>query len=393
MSPLLCLALAASPLSFPDAIRLSSQAPELEGARRAVEARKAVLASLPLLTSNPQLLVQPGALWEAPLGPLPEGQVSLTQSFNLGALADSRTRVARAEWEQAGALAATRQWDLRTRAGTAWLEAWMAGEATRAAEAEVREADQLVERTVAAASRGGATLAEVASARAFAAETRALHLRWEGRQTEAGFGLASVLGLETPAAIAGEPPQLTEPDLSGKQRVATPHLAVLDAQLRASVAREAEAAALWATSLQLSLGGSHQAPGEWILSLGVGLTLPVFERGQAEAGSHHALGVRLLGERTDAAREARLTLKVLRHELQHARELDEVVRGEQLSAALEAVRLETRRHAQGEGTLVELLLVRRTGLAAVLAALEAQVGLLATRWKAQAWVDLLEDTP
>ncbi len=393
MPPLLCLALAAAPLSFPDAIRLSGQAPELEGARRAAAARAQVLGSLPALTSNPQLLLLPGMAWEGPDGPLPEGVVSLTQSFNLGGLGSARAQVAKAEWEQAGALAAKRQWDLRTAAGSAWLEAWMAGQAMREVGQEIAEAERLLERTLAASSRGGATLAEVASARAFAAEVRAAHLRWEGRQTEASFSLASVLGLDAPAAVEGEPPDLAEPDLSGKQRVATPHLSVLDAQLKATLGRELEASAQWATSLQLSLQGSHQAPSEWIASLGVGLTLPLFERGQAEAGAHHALGVRLQGERTEAAREARLGLKVLRHELQHARELDEVVRGEQLGAALEAARLEARRHAQGEGTLVELLLVRRAALAARLAALETRASLLATRWKAQAWVDLLEDTP
>jgi cobalt-zinc-cadmium efflux system outer membrane protein len=300
--------------------------------------------------------------------------------------------VARAEWEQASALAAQRLWDLRTAAGRAWLETWMAVQATEAVGAELADAVTLAERLEAAAARGGATRAEVASARTFVAEARAAHLRWEGRQTEAGADLASVLGLDAPVAVSGEPPELTEPDLSGKQRVATPHLSVLDAQLRATLQREREASSLWATQLQVLLTGSHRAT-ETIASVGVGLTLPVFERGQAEAGAQRALGVRLLGERTEAAREARLALRLLQHELQHTREVDEVVRGEQLTFAQEAARLEARRHAQGEGTLLELLAVRRTALTARLAALAARADLLATRWKAQAWVDLLEDTP
>jgi outer membrane protein TolC len=385
-------ALAVAPLTFPEAIRLTGKAPELEGARRAAAAREAVLDALPWLTSNPQLVVQPGVSNEG-TGYQAEGHVGLVQSFNLGSLAESRKKVARAEWDQAKALAAQRQWDLRTAAGRAWLEGWMAVEATAAIAVELKEAEVLADRVVTAASRGGATLAEVASARAFAAETRATHLKWEGRQFETGAALSAVLGLDEVVTVTGAPPALTEPNLSGKERVATPHLAVVDAQLRALQGRSEEASAAWATSLQVSALGGRQAPSEWVASLGLGLTLPLFERGQAESGAQHALLVRLQAERTEFARQARLDLRVIRHELQHTREIDEVVGGDQLGAALEAARLEARRHAQGEGTLQELLLVRRTALQARLAALEARVELLAIRWKAQAWVDLLEDTP
>jgi outer membrane protein TolC len=172
-----------------------------------------------------------------------------------------------------------------------------------------------------------------------------------------------------------------------------PHVRLLDAQVAASSSRALEAAAQWGTALQVSVSGAREAPSTWLAGVGLGLTLPLFERGQADAATWRTLATRLAGEREVAGRRAAVEVKLLAHELEHTAEVFAVVAGRQLPEALEAARLEGRRFEQGEATLQELLLVRRQVLTARAAALVAQAELVAARVKARELLAVLGEAP
>lgn len=388
----LLFTLAVTPLSLDQALARADEVPDVVAATRAAKERHESIGQLPGLTSNPTLLAQPAL--RSDTGTLsPEGQLSVTQAFNVAGLAQARKGVAEHDAAQAGALAAERRWQRRVQVARSWLDAWAAEATVRASEEDVRHAEALVERLERAVTSGGATRADLASARAFAAEARAFLLSWEGRSVDARANLAMLLGLEDLAPVATELAVPDEPRLEAPSNRLPPHVRLVDAQLAAASARSFEAAAQWGTQLQVSVTGAHEAPTAWIAGVGLGVTLPLFERGQSEAAAQRVLATRLSGELEVARRRARVELKWLQHELEHTRETSEVVEQHQLPNALEAAQLETRRFEQGETTLQELLLVRRAVLSAHAAAALAHADLVAARLKARELLAALGEAP
>jgi outer membrane protein TolC len=382
MTPLLALTLAVAPLTLDQALARADEAADVTAADAAATERREAVSQLPALTSNPTVLLQPGLRAEAGAA-RPEGQLSVTQGFNVAGLAQARHDVAEHDAVQARALALERRWQRRVQVARAWLDAWAANAATRAAQEDVDHARELVTRLGRAEASGGVTKADLASARAFAAEAEAFLLAWEGRSVDAGAALAMLLGLDELAVVGDAAPELPSARVDDLTARVPPHVRLLDAQLAAASARALEAAAQWGTQLQVSVSGAHEAPAAWLAGVGVGLTLPLFERGQADVAVQRALATRLAGELDLARRRARIEVKLLAHELEHTREIDEVVNGQQLPQAVEAAKLEGRRFDQGETTLQELLLVRRAVLTARAAAVVARADLLAARLKAR----------
>ncbi len=375
---LMPLALSAAPLSFEEALARADAAPEQVAARDAVGVRRDGLAHLGRLTSNPTLSLQPGFRTEGE-GPRPEGQLTLSQGFNLGGLSSARRGAAAAELEAARLGVTRSRTERRVAVARAWLETWAAQRLHDPTLAEADAAKALVAKLERLVAGGGVTTADVASARAFAAEAAAFHLSWEGRRFEAGAHLALLLGLPDVVTVAPEAPSLAalEVDLSVAEALPEARLRAREAE--AAERRVAEAQAQYSTQLQLSLQGGHEAPTQWYGNVGVGVTLPLFERGQRDVARARAEATQLEGLKRQASAAARVTLQLLAHELEHAAEVFEVVHRTQQPAAEEAARLETRRFEQGEATLLELLLVRRQALQATAAAVEAQAGLLAAR--------------
>lgn len=378
----LSLAVAAAPLSFEEALERADATPELAAAREAVGARREGLARLGPLTSNPTVSLQPGLRTEGQ-GPLPEAQVTVSQGFNLGGLAAARRSAAAAELEAAGHALTLSRTERRLAVARAWLDTWAAQQLHVATHDEVDAAKALVGKLERLVASGGVTTAELASARAFAAEAAAFHLDWEGRAVEAGARLALLLSLPDVATVTAAAPALSPLAVDVALAEALPETKLRARDAEAAQQRVAEAQAHTAAQLQLSLQGGHEAPTQWFGNVGVGVTLPVFERGQREVARARAEAAQLEGLRRHATAAARVGLQLLAHELDHAAEVYAVVHGAQQPAAAEAARLETRRFEQGEATLLELLLVRRQALQATVAAIEAEVDLIDVRVRAR----------
>ncbi len=376
-----------APLRFEDALARVDSTGDVSAAAAAVRTRKAGLATLGAFTSNPQLVAQPGLRTEQG-PPAPEGQLTLTQSFNLGGLSGARRAVARDEAEVAALQHRLLRQERRIAVAQAWLETWAAQAASATAHEEEDSAKDLLARLQRNVASGAVTRVELATARAFAAEAAALHLEWEGRRVEAGAALASLLGLEEIALAEGPPPTF------GATRVAVEPSSLLPvkvaaAELRTEKNRGGEVQAQWATQLQVSLQGGREAPNQWFGNVGLGITLPLLEQGQRERVVHDANALRLSGAVSAAEGRARIALRLAEHELEHTAETLAVVKHQQLPAAEEAAALEAQRFAQGEATLLELTLLRRQALAARIAAVVAEARFIAARAHARE----LEETP
>ncbi|MFZ5446641.1 MAG: TolC family protein [Myxococcota bacterium] len=367
-----------TPIRFADALARVDAAADVAGASEAARIRRDGLGRLnSVFTSNPQLTLQPGYRTETNGAGL-EGQLTLQQSFNLGGLARARRAVAEEEASVAGSMHRLTRLERRISVAELWLETWAAQAASDAAHEEEDAAKELITRLEHAQSTGGVTKVELATARAFAAEAAALHLEWEGRRVEAGAALADLLGLDHIALADGPLPEFVT---SGVTLDPRRHARVLvaEAEVRAERERAVETKAQWATQLQVSLQGGHDAPDQWFGNVGLGVTLPLLEHGAREATAHEAAVRRLEGELTQEQRRANIRLELVRHELEHTAETLEVVKGQQLPAATEAAALEAKRFAQGEATLLELTVLRRQALAARIAAVVAEARYIAAR--------------
>ncbi len=381
--PFTCLLLATTPLSFDAALVRADETPALRAAQAATDERRAMLPTLRSLSTNPQLMLQPGfrTLPDQPAGP--EGFVVLSQNINLGGLGAARKRVAAGEVDASTAQSAEARHSLRTEVARAWLDAWVARAAVRTTKEERSSSAELVARLQRAAANGSVTRVEVASARTFDAEVHAQVLEWEGREVDANARLATLLSLEEMPQVTealpmlAPPPPPSSPDLSG-----LPQLRRLGLEAELETRRADEAAAQWASQLQLSLQFGHEWQGQWVGYAGVGFTLPVFETGQRERAGHRATRLHLLGSLSEGLRAANIEWQRLQHELEHTEHALEVIKGDQLPAATEAADLEQRRYERGEATLFEVTMLKRQALVARIAALIAETNVLEARHRA-----------
>jgi outer membrane protein TolC len=356
----------ASALGFDEALARVESVDDVAGAAQAVTARREGQHES-VFTSNPQLTLQPALRTENGVA-RPEGQVQLSQALNLGGLGAARAAVQQSDLAQAGLEHRLLRQERRMAVATAWVELWAAQEASRLAHEEEANARELLVRLERASASGGSTRVELATARAFAAELAALHLEWEGRRVEAGATVADLLGLPALAAATGPLPSLDEPDLAALAAAQQLPVALAQRELLGERARLDESVAQWATQLQASLFGAHEAPSQWVAGAGVGLTFPLLEQGRRERTGHGA---------------ALAKLQLARHELEHTAETLRVLAEGQLPASEEAVTLETKRFAQGEATLLELTLLRRQALGARIATALARARYAGARARAK----------
>jgi outer membrane protein TolC len=372
----------AAAIGFDEALSAVEAAADLAGLKAAAQRRREGVSSLGLLTSNPQLNFQPGARTEG-VTTGPEGQLTLTQSFNLGGLGFARKARAREEAEVASLQVRALRQQRLTEVALAWLDTWAAQTAAAAAHAQETEAHELLSTLERASTTGGVTRVEVATARAFAAEAAALHLEWEGRRVDSGALLSSLLGLHAIAIAEGPLPTFPEVEAAVLQATVSLPTKVIAGELKAEQQRTEETKAMWATSLQLSAQGGREFPNQWFGNLGLGVTLPVFEQGGRDLASHAATTQQLTGELNLSERRARISRDLVQHELEHSAETLAVVRGQQLPAAMEAASLENQRYVRGEATLIELTVLRRQALAARIAAILAEARFAGARARAR----------
>jgi cobalt-zinc-cadmium efflux system outer membrane protein len=371
--------LAATPVSFDAALALAEEAPAVSAAQRAAALRERVSGRLTSMTSNPAVSLQPGVRTDSGATG-PEGQVTVQQSFNLAGLAGARRDTAAHELTASRLELRGRRRELRVEVARAWLTTWALTEASRAVLEDETSAKELVQRIERVVASDGLTRVDLAQARAFAAEARALHLELEGQAVEAGGRLASLLGLEDVATVVGPVPAFAAAeDVAPSAAAGLPGVRRLEALLEAERSRGVEASAQYGTGLQLQVQGGHEAVSQWYGNVSLGVTLPLFDVGLRERAAHEATAALLEGERDKARAGARVELALLRHELEHTAEVYAVVNEQQLPAAREAAALQARRFLGGECTLQELLVVRRLAVTARVEAIRAEAALLAAR--------------
>lgn len=384
---LLTAVLAATPLTFDAALTRADQAPEVSAATRATATRQGAIGGLTSMTANPIVYAQPGLRTEAgAVGP--EAQLTLQQQFNLAGWAGARRETASRDLDAARADLRARRRDLRIAVAKAWLDTWALTEASRAVLEDEAAARELVYRIQRAVASDGLTKVDLAQAKAFAAEARALHLDLEGQAIEAGGRLAVLLGLDELATVEGPAPSF---DAGSAPEAASagglPGVKLLEAQVLGERSRAVEAGSQYGTGLQVQLQGGHEAPNQWFANVSLGVTLPFFDVGKRDRVAHEAQAQLLEGELAKARAGARIELELLRHELEHTAEVYAVVHDQQLPAALDAASMQIKRFLGGECTLQELLLVRRLAVSARVEAIRAEAALLAARARAREVMD------
>lgn len=352
-------------ISFDEAIGLSAEAPDVHGAERAVQEKHEMRARMSTMTSNPQLYLQPGYR----LAPVPnqgvEVQASVMQSWNLAGLSSARATTARLEESalsaQTRALALTQ----RLEAARGWIELWCA---ERVHEVMLREAAlggdfvKLVEK---AATASAATKADVAEARAYHAETRLAVIGAEGEVYERGLLLARVLAASAdPLGSLGDLPAAPVPVGKNRQELlqrASQLPTVQSKALEAEVerARNAEEKAARGTSLSLGLYLQRDSPGGFVGYGAVGLTLPLFDRGERERSVTVARAAQLEGESKRQAAHAAADLALGLHEIDHTQDIVDTISGAMVPALEEALASRMRIFEAGEATMLEVITARR----------------------------------
>lgn len=370
VAPALALLLAAAPLSFDEALRLAGQAPAVEAAAAAVEERRKLTDATSTLVANPQLGVQPGVR-RHPLGVGPEVYLSLTQPLNLAGFGGARKDALAKELEQDRALGRAALHLGRLRAARAWFSLW----ANQAALAEAKREQDLAAdwagRVERAAVAGGLTRADAAAARSWRAEASLAVLASEGEVFLAGVLLSEALGLDAtaPSQVVEALPELPLPAGAALQEsVARAELAPgveLATHTRdAEEARVTELKAANGTWLQVGAQAGREGSGDLVGLATLQLTVPAFDRGERDQARSKALATRAEGERRDALARARAERLRAIHELEHTREVLDVVERDLVPAAEDAARFAQKRMEGGEGTAFEWVMARRTVLAA-----------------------------
>jgi outer membrane protein TolC len=373
-----CLLLAAAaaaakePLTFDEALGLADHTSAVEAGRAAVAAHRDHVARISSQTSNPVLTVEPG--WRVGASPSSttrfEGGAGLSQSWSLAGLSRRRRDAARAEGDALAAEVRAAALARRLAAAQAWIEAWAAQSALADARQEAEIAGELADRTGRAAEQALLTRADAADAAAYRAEARQLALAVEGEVTDLGFRLAAETG-RPPVALApaGDlpspvlPPSAEWPALV-ERAGGLPDVAARALLARAEAARAVEARAARGTQLTLGARWQRDNLGESVVYGQVGLTLPLFDRGEREAAAAAAGAARARGEAEDLARAAAVGLARALHEVEHTGEVLAELEGGFLPASATALRLREVALRAGDATVLEVLVARRSAAAA-----------------------------
>ncbi len=376
----------AQPLSFDDALALAEQTPVLEAARRSLTRRRALAETVPSLTSNPSILVQPGARRLVTGGVGAEVYLGVTQDLNLAGFGAARQDAAKAEVSVDVAQVVVLLREVRRSAAEGWLSLWATQQALSAATEELRLASEWAGRVTRAATSGGVTRVDVAVANVYHAEAHLAALSLEGDAFMLGVALNRVLARASSEPTRASP---TLPEIA-VQPVAPQLLTTLDASpavtlaaatIDAERARTQEAERSRGLGLQVGALGWREGAGDLAAVASLQVTLPLFERAQRERSAQEASEVRAEGRKVAAAADELATRVDTLHELEHSAEVLAVLEHELVPATEEAVSGMLRRFEAGEATAQELAVARRGLVAARSRLLRAQADVVLARFK------------
>jgi outer membrane protein TolC len=363
---LVTILVVAQPLGFDEAIARADRSPALSAQASGLELRRELAESVPWVTSNPTLQVQPGARLSPTGATGPELYVGVAQELSLSGAGSSRKTAALREVDADEAALAVRRRAARLTVAQAWLAAWASTGALAAAREELALTQQLTASVVRGAAAGGFTRVDVAITKAYGAEAHLAELSLEGEAFSRSVALARALSTETPglpevaatlpviALKASEHASLVESARSSNRVKAA------RADEDAARAHSAELEASRGASLQVGALGWREGGGDVAALAKLQLTLPAFERAQRERSVAAAGVAQAEGHVRTALVDERLDRLDALHELEHTAQTRRVLEDALLPAASEAVEGTTRRFIAGEVTAQELVLARRT---------------------------------
>ncbi|HJL17859.1 MAG TPA: TolC family protein [Sandaracinaceae bacterium LLY-WYZ-13_1] len=361
---------------FDEALDLADHAPAVEGTRRALAAREAGDEGIGGTARATQITAMPGAAIAPDQEQGFELQVNVTQGWNLGDLGGARRRSAAREREALRARARAEALRARIEAARRWLDLRALERLEASLEARVAVVRERVDATERAMAAGLRTEADLADARALAAELAQARLRIHGERFEAATQLAEAMGRaplgddpETMIVTAGAAPTPELPSPEGvRARLASldelPDVTARRLAETAARAREVEAAARYAPVLQLGAQLERTAADVWVLYGIAGLSFSAFGQGDRDVALARAEAEEAAG-RAEAARvRARAALTRATHEVEHTRRRLASLE-ERLLPALETLRARRERALElGEGTVFEVMEARRRELEA-----------------------------
>jgi outer membrane protein TolC len=359
-----------TPVRFDEAIGLAARAPEVVGAERAAGVKRKSIDDLSPFTENPELFLEPGARL-APAGERGfEGQVRLTESWNLGGLAGARERAGKLEARASSAEARARALEARLGAAKAWIDLWAAERLHDHAVEEAKLASELTALVKKGAVATLFTRADVADAQAYEAEAELAVISTEGAVYELSIALSREMARATPGpmeAVGDLPaPSLPPPEalaLAIKSAAKLPDVEMQRLVARAERARAVEERALRSSRLTLGVAAQRDQPGGFAVYGIAGVSLPLFERGGREAGIAEAQAADREGLEKRAASDARAELVLDEHEVDHTEEALTTLE-KRLVPAMDAGRSAREElFRQGEATVLEVLQSRRTSVA------------------------------
>lgn len=355
-------------VSFDDAVAAAAQNPRVRGDRRAATLLRRSADQSPALDANPIATLTGGAR-VAPAGEQGfEGGVAVTQSVSAEGAARLRRDALGAEARWMGAESDAEALTRCLAAASAWLALRDAEEqrelTTRALDNE-RAFLALVARLATAGERTAADLAVATTG----VEEASLRGRLaEGAVVDARARVAAEVGTPERGAVVvteGATPEVAVPS-AREQEVLLAGAAMLPAVrartllAHAESMRALEERALRGTRLTLGVEVRRDALRATVVQASLAVPLPFFAVGDREYAARQATSLRLEGEAADEQARARVALALAAHEVEHAGEVYEALRGSVVPASARAVALRERLLVGGEGTVLEVIDARRT---------------------------------
>lgn len=341
--------------------RARQSAPAIVAARmRIEEVRGRVAGASLLLSTNPELELEAGDR----TGETSSNDFALEigQVIDLPHRRGARLAAARAAVAQEGARARDVERETLRAIATAFLETVVSRERAEAAASGKRLADEallIAERRYAAGdvAQLDVNLARTAVARSDA-EARSAAAIAAAHRSE----LQILLGIAEPVEVAGSLREALAPAIEGALPLADrPDLLLLDAEIA-----EAEAERRIAESLRLPdvglRGGYAEEEGDRIVRGGIGVTLPLFQRGRQETAIASARLARLRTERDALARMIEAEVRGAAAAYEALRDAASEFERTVIPLIEENERLALESYQVGQIGLADLLLVRREAL-------------------------------
>ena len=354
-------------VSFQQALRLASKAPGEAAARqRELVLRRDADDEISLLDQNPVLQLQPGARLAPGEDRGLEGQVSLSQSFNLAQPGPTRAKAAARERDVLAEQVEAALLERRIETARRWLDLWQLAQAAKLLRAEQKLAKELSETMSLAVSAGVRTQPDLLEAESYQSGVARRKLDLEGAIFETRTELATLMGI-SPRRPVRPVGGLPDSGLPSPKELKTLH-ARLDrlpsVQVHrlsevAAKARAEEAEAMAGTRLGVGVIAARESPNAFMLFGTVTLTPAIFERGQRNRAKEEGEAVRQQSLQQEARLKAERAFTEAVHEVEHQAKVNAHLTTKVIPRLERLVAFRRKQLEAGTSTVFPLLRARR----------------------------------